>query len=136
MAYGPPMSLRPIPLLAALLLAATPVLAAHAPAPAAKASKPTPPVTVESLLAQAHAAIGKGDTQLAVRLAQSAIVADPARPTSYVALGDIYAESGQAEYARSYYDEALGIDPAEPSALKAIADLDRSHPQHTASANP
>lgn len=130
MAYGPAMNPRPIPLLAALMLLAAPALAAPAKAP-----KPEPPVTVESLLTQAQAAIGKGDTELAVRLAQSAIVADPARPTSYVALGEIYAETGQAEYARSYYDAALGIDPADPSALKALSDLDRTHPEHTARAS-
>jgi Flp pilus assembly protein TadD len=124
------MNPRPIPLLAALMLLAAPALAAPA-----KASKPEPPVTVEALLTQAQAAIGKGDTELAVRLAQSAIVADPARPTSYVALGEIYAETGQAEYARSYYDAALGIDPADPSALKALSDLDRAHPEHTARAS-
>ncbi|HEY2011717.1 MAG TPA: tetratricopeptide repeat protein [Rhizomicrobium sp.] len=91
-------------------------------------------MTVESLLSQAHNAVGKGDTELALRLAQSAIVADPARPGSYVALGDIYAGAGQPEYARSFYDEALGIDPSEPNALKAIAALD-DHPEHTARAN-
>ena len=114
---------RTIPLLAALLLAATPVLATPA--------KPTPPATVESLLADAHTATAKGDIELALRLAQSAIVADPARPTSYVALGDIYAETGQPDYARSFYDAALGIDPAEPSALRALSVLD--HEQRTAS---
>jgi Flp pilus assembly protein TadD len=120
---------RAIPLLAALLLATAPVFAAPAKAPKAE-----PPVTVESLLAQAHTAIGKGDTELAVRLAQSAIVADPARPTSYVALGDIYAEVGQADYARSFYDAALGIDPAEPNALKALAALQSGRTATTANA--
>ena len=123
------MTPRAIPLLAALLLATAPALAATAKAP-----KPTPPVTVESLLAQAHAAVGKGDTELALRLAQSAIVADPARPTSYVALGDIYAEAGQADYARNFYDAALGIDPAEPSALKALSALDHGRTATTANA--
>ena len=52
-----------------------------------------------------------------------------------MALGDIYAGAGQADYARSFYDEALGIDPSEPNALKAIAALDRNHPEHTARAN-
>ncbi|HEX4177470.1 MAG TPA: tetratricopeptide repeat protein [Rhizomicrobium sp.] len=125
------MTPRLIPALAVLLVST----GAWAATP--KHPKPAePPVTVESLLSQAHDAIGKGDTDLAVRLAQSAIVADPARPTSYVALGDIYAQAGQAEYARSYYDEALGIDPAEPDALKALSALDRDHPEHTARANP
>ena len=133
------MSFRPIPLLATLLLAATPVLTLPVLtlpvwAVTAKAPKPTPPVTVETLLAQAHTAIDKGDTQLAVRLAQSAIVADPARPTSYVALGDIYAEAGQVDYARNFYDAALGIDPAEPNALKALSALDHGRTDTTANA--
>lgn len=124
------MTFRTIPLLAAFLLAASPVLAA--PASSAKAEIP---VTVESLLARAQAAIGKGETELAVRLAQSAIVADPARPTSYVALGNIYAQAGQPDYARNFYDAALNIDPAEPSALKALSVLNRSQPETTARAN-
>ena len=127
------MTSRTIPrflsLWAALLLATAPAFAAPAKVP-----KSDPPVTVESLLAQAHAAIGKGDTELAVRLAQSAIVADPARPTSYVVLGDIYAETGQPDYARSFYDAALGIDPAEPGALKALAALDSGRTATTANA--
>ena len=47
----------------------------------------------------------------------------PARPDSYVALGDFYAAQGEPDYARNYYDEALSIDPVTPSALKAIAAL-------------
>jgi tetratricopeptide (TPR) repeat protein len=109
-----------LPLLAALFLASAPAWAAPAKSPA-----PELPITVESLLAQAHAASTKGDTELALRLAQSAIVADPARPTSYVALGDIYAESGQPDFARNYYDAALGIDPIDPSALKALSALEQ-----------
>jgi Flp pilus assembly protein TadD len=122
MSYGPLMKSPAIPVLLTALLAAPTMLAAKpkpAPKPAAEQ-----PVTVESLLAQSHAAITKGDTDLALRLAQSAIVADPRRPGSYIALGDIYAETGQAEFARSYYDAALNINPAEPAALKAIAGLD------------
>jgi Flp pilus assembly protein TadD len=111
--------------LAALLLAANLASAAPAKAPApAKMPAHEPPVTVESLLTQSQAATGRGEIDLAVRLAQSAIVADPARPGSYVALGDIYAQAGQADYARNFYDAALGIDPAEPSALKALSALD------------
>jgi len=128
MAYGFSMISRPIPVLIALLLAASPAFAAPAKpaASTAKVTQPEPPITVESLLTQARAAIGRGDRELALRLAQSAIVADPARPTSYVALGDIYAEAGQPDYARSYYDAALNIDPVEPSALKALSALDRT----------
>ena len=135
-----PMTRRAIPLLAALVVATAPAFvfeagsARAAPKPAKPAAKVEAPVTVESLLTQAHAAIAKGDTELAVRLAQSAIVADPARPTSYVALGDIYAEAGQPEYARSFYDQALGIDPAQPGALKGISALDKGKSATTANA--
>ena len=136
MPYGPPMIPRTIPVLAAFFLAVSPVYAAPAPAKApaaAKAAKvpapakvvaPEPPLTVESLLTQSQAATSRGEIDLAVRLAQSAIVADPARPGSYVALGDIYAQAGQPDYARNFYDAALGIDPIDPGALKALAALD------------
>jgi cytochrome c-type biogenesis protein CcmH/NrfG len=126
------MTSRLIPALAVLLVSTG---AWAAPIKHSKPAAPQPPLTVESLLSQAHDAMGKGDTELAVRMAQSAIVADPTRPTSYVALGDIYAGTGEADYARSYYDEALGINPADPSALKAIAALGQNHSEHTARAN-
>jgi hypothetical protein len=42
-----------------------------------------------------------------------------------VALGDIYAGTGQPDYARSFYDAALGIDPSEPGALKALSALEQ-----------
>jgi Flp pilus assembly protein TadD len=122
------MTRRAIPLLAAFVVATSSAFAAPKPV------KAEAPLTVEALLTQAHAAVTKGDTELAVRLAQSAIVADPARPSSYVALGDIYAEAGQPEYARSYYDAALGIDPAQPAALKAISALGKEHTSTTANA--
>ena len=129
------MTRRAIPLLAALVVATAPAFAAPKPAPKVSGpAKAEMPLTVEALLTQAHAAVTKGDTELAVRLAQSAIVADPARPTSYVALGDIYAEAGQPEYARSFYDAALGIDPAQPAALKALSALGKEHNSTTANA--
>jgi len=125
MPYDPPMISRAIPVLATLLLAANIASAAPAKMPA-KAPAAEPPVTVESLLSQAQAATSRGDIELALRMAQSAIVADPARPGSYVALGNIYAQAGQADYARNFYDAALGIDPAEPGALKALSVLDHA----------
>ena len=68
-----------------------------------------------------------------MRLAQAAIVADPARTGSYVALGDIYAAAGQPDYARSYYDAALDIDPADAAAQKALSRrCNRDHPETTA----
>jgi Tfp pilus assembly protein PilF len=128
MAYGAPMTSRTIPLLAVLVLLAAPAAAAP--------SKPEPeaPVTVESLLGQARAAIGKGETELAVRMAQSAIVADPARTHSYVVLGDIYAMAGQPDYARNFYDAALSIDPQDAAALRAINALGKNQPATTANA--
>jgi Flp pilus assembly protein TadD len=131
MPYGPPMNIRPIParilVVSALFLAVSPVYAAPAKAPVkapAAAKVPEVPITVESLLTQAQAATSRGEIDLALRLAQSAIVADPARPSSYVALGDIYAQAGQADFARNFYDAALGIDPIDPGALKALSMLD------------
>jgi Flp pilus assembly protein TadD len=141
------MKFRAIPLAAILLAAPAAFAAPKTPAPAVKAApkaakpvkaaakpaKPDVPVTVESLLADSRAAATRGQTELALRMAQSAIVANPARPASYVALGDIYARAGEAEFARSYYQAALGIDPADAGALSAMAALD--HPRSTASAN-
>jgi tetratricopeptide (TPR) repeat protein len=129
MAYVAPMILRAIPVLPALMGVLALLTAPALAAPAKEA-----PITVESLLTQARAATAKGEIELALRLVQSAIVADPARPTSYVALGDIYAVSGQPDYARNFYDAALQIDPADAGALKAIAALDKTSPSTTANA--
>lgn len=93
-------------------------LAAVVPAHAAN-----PPAAVVSLLTQAQDAQVRGEIELALRMAQAAIVADPAQTVSYVALGDIYAQQGQAEYARSYYELALQIDPQDAAALKRMAGL-------------
>jgi len=88
-----------------------------------------PSDTATALIGQAQAAQSRGETELALRLAQSAIVADPKLTGAYVALGDIYAHAGQKDYARNYYDEALEIDPSDPAALKAIAALDNKTPR-------
>jgi Tfp pilus assembly protein PilF len=116
-----------LPLIFAIALLAMPAMAATRPAPAkpAAAKPASVPATVSAgdLMRQAQDASSKGDKDLALRLAQAAIVADPARPGSYVVLGDIYAGSGQPDYARSFYESALGIDPSEPNALKALAAL-------------
>lgn len=130
MAYVAAMIFRPTHILAALALLAAPATAAPAKPKAAQSAM----LSVDALLADARIAAGKGEVELALRLAQAAIVADPARPTSYVALGDIYAVSGQAEYARSFYEAALQIDPQEPAAVKAIAALDKTKPSTQANA--
>jgi len=151
MPYVSSMTFRAIPALLALFVSASiadaaptkpvpakPAAAKAAPAQGAKTAAkpaPTPPLTVESLLAQAKDAITKGDTDLAVRLAQAAIVQNPALPSSYVALGNIYASAGQPDFARNFYDAALGIDPADAGAQKALSDLNRDHPETTARAS-
>jgi tetratricopeptide (TPR) repeat protein len=97
-------------------------------APALAASPPPlpPPPTPADLVNQARAAQARGENDLAVVLAQSAIVADPAKPSSYDALGDIYAAESQPEFARNFYDKALEIDPADADATKAITALDHA----------
>lgn len=87
-----------------------------------------------ALITQAQEAVGKGDTHLALRMAQAAIVADPASTAPYVALGDIHARQGEADYARAYYEAALQIDPQDAQALRAIAAL--STPAQAASNTP
>jgi Tfp pilus assembly protein PilF len=119
------MKLLPIPLLLLLALPAMAATPAKKPvtSPPAKAAAATPADPVAALLEQSRDAQTRGEAELAVRLAQSAIVADPARPGSYVALGDLYAAAGQGEFARSYYDAALQIDPADAGAAHAISAL-------------
>jgi Tfp pilus assembly protein PilF len=126
----PPDSCLPVFLAAALL--ASPAFAATAkktikPAakPAAKAAAIEPQPDPTLLVQQSRDAQSRGETELALRLAQSAIVADPARPSSYDALADIYAANNAPDYARSYYSTALSIDPTDMAAQKAMAALDR-----------
>ena len=138
---------RPFPSMAALLLilAAAPALAAapqapktHHPAVKKVVPAPAPDVvnTPDSLMAAARAAQSRGETELALRLAQSAIVAGPARPDTYDALGDVYAASSQPDFARNYYSEALSIDPTDAAATKAIAALDRAGDRRAANVGP
>ena len=94
-------------------------------APPAAPAEPAP-VDQAALMAQARAASAKGDTELALRMAQAAIVADPSRPASYDVLADVYSANHQPDAARYYYDQALAIDPTDDGAIKAIAALDRA----------
>jgi tetratricopeptide (TPR) repeat protein len=123
-----------------LAVLATPATAATRPAPAKPASaKPAlVPATVsaEDLMRQAQDASAKGDKDLALRLAQAAIVADPAKPQTYDLLGDLYAAEGQGDFAGFYYGEALSIDPSDPAAAKGTAGLARGNDQRAAEATP
>jgi tetratricopeptide (TPR) repeat protein len=121
----------------AVSLAATPAAAAAKkpakPKPAAAAASDPQP-DASDLIAQARSAQGRGEMELAVRLAQSAIVADPSHPASYDALGDVYAANNQPDAARSYYAEALLVDPTDSAAQKAVAALARSTDKRAARA--
>jgi cytochrome c-type biogenesis protein CcmH/NrfG len=117
-----------------------PAMAATRPAPAKPAA--TNPASVPStasagdLMRQAQDASAKGDKDLALRLAQAAIVADPAKPQTYDFLGDLYAGEGQGDFASFYYGEALSIDPSDAAAAKGTAGLARGSDQRAAEATP
>jgi tetratricopeptide (TPR) repeat protein len=137
--YSPPMNIPRESLILALVLLATPAFAAKPPHAASKPASVAPaPVSADpagDLIGQSQAAQAKGDKDLAIRLAQAAIVADPARPASYVALGEIYAAAGEADYARFYFNEALSIDPADTNATRAVAALEHGDNQRAAKAD-
>ena len=125
-------------LILALILLAAPAFAAtprHAAKPSAPVEAPVSTDPAGDLIGQAQAAHARGEKELAVRLAQAAIVAAPARPATYNALGDLYAADGDADYARFYYHEALNIDPTDADATKAMAALDRDGGQRAAKAD-
>ncbi len=126
-------------LVLALALIAMPALAAAPKRPVAKpsapAAAPVPALSAAELIGQAQAAQARGEKDLAVRLAQSAIVANPALPAAYNALGDLYAADGDADFARFYYRGALTIDPTDADATKAMAALERGDDQRAAKAD-
>lgn len=126
-------------LILALALVAMPALAAAPKKPVAKpaapAAAPAPALTAADLIGQAQAAQARGEKDLAVRLAQSAIVANPALPAAYNALADLYAANGDADYARFYYRGALTIDPTDADATKAMAALEHGDDQRAAKAD-
>lgn len=108
-------------------------MAATRPTPARPAPVPVA-VSADDLMHQAQAASAKGDKDLAFRLAQAAIVADPAKPATYDLLADLYAGEGDGDFARFYYSEALGIDPSDASATRGTAELDHGKAQQAAEA--
>ena len=102
--------------------------------PSLIAISPVPAPSADELIRDAQAAQAKGDHDLALRLAQSAIVAAPSRPVAYTTLGDLYAANGDADFARFYYRQALQIDPVDADATRAMAMLDRGENQQAAKA--
>jgi tetratricopeptide (TPR) repeat protein len=99
-------------------------IAAAVAASVIAASAPAFAGPVQSLDARARAAEAKGKFDDATMLMQAAIVADPARAASYVALGDLYARHGDPHFAHKYYDQALYLDPTLPAALEGIGKAD------------
>ena len=89
---------------------------------------------VDSLLAESRAAEHAGHLEAAIRMAQAAIVADPARASSYTALGNVYAHADQAEFARFYFGEALNIDPQDSGAQAGLARAESADQPGTAAA--
>lgn len=87
-----------------------------------------------SLLAQSRAAEQSGNRPAALRYAQAAIVADPSRPSAYIALGDLYMKADQSEFAAFYYAEALEIDPQDQAAQQGMALADKATQTSTAAA--
>ena len=106
------------------------VVVALLAAPAAFASTPA----ADSLLAKSRAAEQAGNRDAALRYAQAAIVADPSRPSSYTALGDLYLHASQSDFAAFYYSEALEIDPQDPAAQRGLALADKASQTTTAAA--
>jgi len=94
------------------------------------------PIDPVALGEAARAAVTRGEIELALRLAQSAIVANPARIESYNLLGDIYAGNKEPESARNYYNIALTIDPTDHTATQALAALDKGGETRAAQAGP
>ena len=120
-------------LILALAFLAVPAMAATRPAPVKAAPVPIA-VSADDLMHQAQAASAKGDKDLALRLAQAAIVADPAKPATYDFLAELYAGGGDGDFARFYYGEALGIDPSDAGATRGTAELDHAKAQQAAEA--
>jgi Flp pilus assembly protein TadD len=75
----------------------------------------------KSLTAEAH-----GRMASAIMLMQSAMVVDPARVETYVALGDLYRRAHEDDFARHYYDEALIVDPQADAATRGLSVIGRT----------
>lgn len=88
------------------------------------AAAPAPTARVDSLISRARAAAAKGKLNDAFMLMQSAVVADPARAASYIALADLYAARRDFYFAHKYYSEALYLNPTLAAALEGAGRAD------------
>lgn len=84
---------------------------------------PINPDPVPSLLAKSRTAEGLGRVPEAILYMQAALVADPARASTYVALGDIHIRVQQDATALHYYEAALDVNPWEPGARRGMERL-------------
>lgn len=130
------MTRTPTCLALTLALLATPALAAvpYRIAKPAATSAASGDVAA-NLIRRAREAATKGNKELAIRLAQSAIVAAPAHTAPYDTLAALYATQGDTQFARFYYDEALSIDPTDSRATKALSALKQDDGQRAAKAD-
>ncbi|HSZ10544.1 MAG TPA: hypothetical protein VK759_00115 [Rhizomicrobium sp.] len=81
---------------------------------------------VSALVHKSHAAESHGKLDNAIMLMQSAMVADPARVDTYVALGDLYRRAHEDAFAQHFYDEALTLDPQADGASRGISLIGRT----------
>jgi len=90
------------------------------------AASPALADNVTSLVHKSHAAESHGRMDSAIMLMQSAMVADPARVETYVALGDLYRRAHEDDFARYYYNEALTLDPQTDAATRGLSVIGRT----------
>jgi Tfp pilus assembly protein PilF len=100
----------------------------------AMAATPALADTIGTLIQQSRTAEAHGDHNAAIILMQAAVVADPAKASSYVALADLYARLREPAFAHKYYDEALGIDPTLQTAKTGLAKVEHERAVATADA--
>lgn len=92
------------------------------------------PTNPDLMIAKSRSADRAGNRDAAIRLAESAIVADPARASSYVELGDLYMRAEQPDFAAFYYAEALEVDPLDVAVQQDLARADAAAKVSTATA--
>jgi tetratricopeptide (TPR) repeat protein len=90
------------------------------------AASPALADNVAALVHQSRAAESHGHLDSAIMLMQSAMVADPARVETYVALGDLYRRAHEDAFAQHFYDEALTLDPQADGASRGLSLVGRT----------
>lgn len=91
---------------------------------AALAALPAQAASPQQLEQRAQAAEQAGHKDQASVLYQAAVVADPSRAQSYVALAEFYARHGENHFAHKYFAEALYLNPKLVPALAGAGKAD------------